>query len=110
MVGPRSVWGAEIVVYLCALQGIGEIDVSHLGLRVELIDLPSTLAMSIPCLFYATEGEMCLRTDRGRVDVRDPRIQLVHRTEGESDIAGIERRRQAIPNVVVDGETLVRRF
>src|SRR5699024_10364628 len=60
----ESVRRAEVVVDLRALQHAGVIDVAYLGLRVELVDLPTALAVAIARLLHATERQVGLRPDR----------------------------------------------
>src|SRR5919197_343001 len=66
---PNSVRCPKIVVDLCSLQRPGEIDVANLRLRVELVYLPSPLAMAVAGLFYAPERQMCLGAYRRRVHI-----------------------------------------
>src|SRR5260221_5330276 len=74
----RPVWSSEIVIDLGALQGAREIAVPHLGLRVELVDLPAALAMPVARLLYPAERQVCLGAHRPRAGVSDAVVQLVH--------------------------------
>src|SRR5438093_7970446 len=50
---------------------------------------------------------MCLGADGWRVHVRDPVVELVHRAERQPDIPRVERRRETVLHIVVDGERFV---
>src|SRR4051812_22653941 len=104
-----SVRRSEIVVDLCPLQGAGEIEIPDLGLRVELVDLPSAFAMPVSSLFYPAEREVSFGADGRSVDVGDAGVELVHGPHRHIHVPGIYRRRQAVLHVIVDREGLVRR-
>src|SRR4051812_17171865 len=98
-----------ICVDLCPLERPGEIEIAHLGLRIELVDLPATLAVSVAGLLYSAERQMGLGADRWRVDVGDAIVELIEGAHGDIHVACVDRRGQAVAHVVVDRERLVDR-
>ena len=74
-------------VDLRALQPAGVVHVAHLGLRVELVDLPAALAVAVAGRLHAAERQMRLGADGRRVDVGDAVVELLHRAEREIHVA-----------------------
>src|SRR5690348_16406914 len=81
-------------VDLRALQFARKIDVTHLGLRIELVHFPAPLAVSVAGLLHTAERKVCFRSNGWSVDVRDAVVQLVQCAERERHVARIERRRE----------------
>src|SRR5215210_7227035 len=87
---PPSIGRAQVVVDLRPLQRAREVAVADLRLRVELVDLPATLAVPVSGLLYPAERKMGLCADRRGVDVGDPVVQLVEGAKGQVHVARIE--------------------
>src|SRR6478672_4411530 len=69
--GPRVLCGEPRLVFpvdLRFLQLVGVIDVDRLPLRVEVDCADAALAVSVASGLGTAEGQMDLRTDRGRID------------------------------------------
>src|SRR5689334_20390047 len=79
-----------IGVDLRALQYPRIVDIAHLGLRVEVEDLPPTFAMPVAGLLHPTKRQMRFGTDRRRVHIGDAVLQVFHRTEGKVEITGVD--------------------
>src|SRR5215213_528406 len=105
---PPSIGRAQVVVDLRPLQRAREVAVADLRLRVELVDLPATLAVPVSGLLYPTERKMGLCADRRGVDVGDSVVQLVECAKGQVHVARIERRREPVTDTVVDAERFLR--
>src|SRR5262245_66624554 len=63
--------------------------------------------MAVPGVLRAAEGEVHLCPDRPGVDVRDPRLEIAHRTERLVYVAREDRRGEAVPDPVCDADRLV---
>src|SRR6185503_11868291 len=83
------------LVDLRALQLARVVHVDGLPLSIEVERCLPRLAMSVAGCLRAAERQVHLRTGRARVDVRDPRVQVAHRTERLVHVAREDRRRQA---------------
>src|SRR6185295_3675236 len=106
---PTSIRRSQIIVDLRTLEGTRKIEIAHLRFRIKLVNLPAAFAVPIPCLFYAAKREMCLCADRGSIDIRDSRVELVQGPHRNVDVTGIDRGRQTVLHIVVDRERLIGR-
>src|SRR5262249_36773514 len=99
--------GSGLRVDLRALQLPGVVDVDDLGLRVEVVDGPPTLAVAVSRLLHTPERQVRLGTNRRRVHVSNPIVEPGHGPERRGDARGVEGARQPVPHVVVDLDRLV---
>ena len=60
--------------------------------------------MTVTSLFDATERQMGLGTDRGRIDVCNPVVELAQRTKGGADVTRVDSAREPVADTVVDSD------
>src|ERR1051326_7046718 len=94
-------------VNLGLLQTVRVIHIHRLPLGIEINGAGAAFAMSVAGGFGAAEGKMDFGADRRRIDVSDAGVQVAHGAVGLVDIAGIERRREAVDDAVGNLDGLV---
>src|SRR5215207_1064326 len=105
---PGSGRRPQVVVDLGPLERARKVHVPYLGLGVELVDLPPALAVAVPGLLDPTEREVRLSADGRGVHVGDPVVELIQRPKRHVYVARVDRRGEAVLDVVVDAEGLLR--
>src|ERR671931_2023240 len=97
--------GSSVDLGLLELPGV--VDVDRLPLGEDVQRGLARLAVAVPGVLRAAEGQVHLGADRARVDVRDPGHEVAHRAEGLVHVAGEDRRREAEADSVRDADRLV---
>src|SRR3990172_9115100 len=98
---------ALLVVDLGSLQAARVVDVDRLPLGEHVERGLARLAVAVSGVLRTAEREVHLGAGRAGVDVGDPRLEVAHRAKRPIDVAGEDRRRQAVLDPVRDRDRLV---
>src|SRR4029077_18894342 len=87
-------------VDLRLLQAVGVVDVDRLPLGVKIDSAEAAFAMAVAGGFYTAKGQGDFRANRRRVDGGYAGVKVADGGEGTVDVARVERRREAVGDVV----------